>query len=245
MTIFMATSSDTQNRSTYKAAPLTQKPRRGALVGMALLVLLTVLLGAWQAARAIYKQHLADHYAASIAEPALLWANSTPPPLYRRVQLEGQWLPQYTLYLDHRDFDGAVGYEVITPFRLMDGGIVLINRGWKLQHTRELPPATAPMVEPMPWPRFFELAQTPPQGRVFQNITASRFADWSGVAQPHWFARQRSGGDSLVLDATQPDFNPARHVGYMFTWWGMSIAGVFLWRKFRQQYLLEARKYDA
>ncbi|GAB7127870.1 SURF1 family protein [Silvimonas sp. JCM 19000] len=216
---------------------------------MGLLVLLTVCLGAWQAARALYKQSLADQYAARIAEPALLWGTGTPPPLYRRLQLVGQWLPQYTLYLDHRDFDGANGYEVITPFRLVDGSLVLVNRGWKMQAAHELPPTAAPMVEAMPWPRFFELAQTPPQGRVFQNITASRFADWSGLAQPQWFARQRSGGDSLILDATEPDFNPMRHVGYMLTWWGMSIAGIFLWRKFRQQQeqqlRQEARKYGA
>ncbi|GGP23831.1 SURF1 family protein [Silvimonas iriomotensis] len=212
------------------------RQRRGALVGLAALVLLTVALGIWQAARAVYKQRLADHYAASIALPPLTWASHDMPPLFRRLSLQGYWLSAQTLYLDHRDYNGEVGVEVVTPFRLSDGSIVLINRGWRAAGAVESAaiPAT-PQVEVLAWPRFFELAHTPPQGRLFQNITAARFAEWSHLPQPMWYGRLRSeANDGLQHDSAVPDFNPARHIGYMLTWWGMSIAGLFLWRHFRR-----------
>ncbi|MDR3429615.1 MULTISPECIES: SURF1 family protein [Silvimonas] len=232
----MASPPDIGNGSTNVIKLPVAHQRRGALLGLAGLVLLTVALGCWQAARAVYKQRLADHYAASIAAPALPWGSNDEPPLFRRLTLKGHWLAGQTLYLDHRDYQGEIGVEVITPFQLDDGGIALINRGWKAHNTVESAPALiAPQVEVLAWPRFFELAKTPPQGNLFQNITAARFAEWSHLPKPLWYGRLRSPAqDGLAHDSATPDFNPARHIGYMLTWWGMSIAGIFLWRHFRR-----------
>ena len=61
---------------------------------------------------------------------------------FRRVQLHGRFDHDREFYLAARSQNGNVGYWVVTPFLLADGGgAVLVNRGWvpnekKLPETR-------------------------------------------------------------------------------------------------------------
>ena len=101
-----------------------------------LLCLLTfpvlMALGFWQLDRAEQKR----------AREAALDAVRTQPPAtlpgtdlaaieeQRRLLLQGHYLTGRNWLLDNRQRDGQVGYEVITPFELSDGRILLVNRGW-------------------------------------------------------------------------------------------------------------------
>lgn len=49
---------------------------------------------------------------------------------YRRVKLTGEFLPDHKFKLLSRIYQGAVGYHVIEPFKLIDGRYVLVNRGF-------------------------------------------------------------------------------------------------------------------
>jgi surfeit locus 1 family protein len=49
---------------------------------------------------------------------------------YRRVRLEGIFLHDKEMFLGARSLNGNAGYQVLTPFVLNGGGIVLVNRGW-------------------------------------------------------------------------------------------------------------------
>lgn len=49
---------------------------------------------------------------------------------YKRYKLQGEFLNAHQLLLDNVVRKGKAGYEVITPFRLADGSVVLVNRGW-------------------------------------------------------------------------------------------------------------------
>src|SRR5258706_4402230 len=91
-----------------------------ALAGVAL----TARLGMWQIHRADEK----------IALQQALDERSTLPPLaarelartteaaaaqhYRRIRLQGHWLPRFTVYLDNRQMNGRPGFYAVTPLQI-------------------------------------------------------------------------------------------------------------------------------
>lgn len=101
-----------------------------------IIVLLT--LGTWQVQRLQWKDQLiADIEAKKHEEPRLFDSKGfkESQDLYRTVVLKGYFLPEYSLYLsgkyisEKRD-KNELGKHVITPFRLENGEIILVNRGW-------------------------------------------------------------------------------------------------------------------
>jgi surfeit locus 1 family protein len=147
--------------------------RRGWIWVAALLsVGLTVSLGCWQLRRAEQKrmawaelqsrQHLpawgnAD-WPCRLATPASSGQGQVPTPApelpqQRPAQLTGHWLASRTVYLDNRPMDGASGFIVVTPLRLVNsgaacaGGIVLVQRGWVPRNAQDrlhVPPVPTP-----------------------------------------------------------------------------------------------------
>tara|TARA_Y100000588_G_C14049554_1_gene836535 strand:+ start:139 stop:753 length:615 start_codon:yes stop_codon:yes gene_type:complete len=60
--------------------------------------------------------------------------------LFKPVWVEGEFLHDKEMYLAARSYRSNPGYHVITPFKLLNGSMVLINRGWiplKLRDPKE------------------------------------------------------------------------------------------------------------
>jgi surfeit locus 1 family protein len=96
-------------------------------------VIVMIGLCVWQVQRLHWKEGLiAERESRVAAEPAALPPVGTDPTEmeYRRVRLEGTFLHDKELYLGARSMNGNVGYHVLTPFALSDGGTVLVDRGW-------------------------------------------------------------------------------------------------------------------
>jgi surfeit locus 1 family protein len=55
-----------------------------------------------------------------------------PEMLYRKVIAKGEFLHQHEIHIygGSRKFKGEVGYYILTPLRLLDGKLVIVNRGW-------------------------------------------------------------------------------------------------------------------
>lgn len=104
-------------------------------------VLLFVRLSFWQvnrlherqAANAVTRAHLA---AAPLTYDELVVLARTDPGFataqeWRAVRLTGRWDDRATVLVRNRTLAGANGYEVVTPFRVGDGGPgLLVDRGW-------------------------------------------------------------------------------------------------------------------
>jgi surfeit locus 1 family protein len=110
--------------------------------GFALLVFVVVLVmlraGFWQLDRAEQKLSMQQAFETASQSDSVNLNNGLPEPeviRYRGVLATGEYLPGKQFLLDNRigvDERGVkrVGYEVLTPFILTNGGMVLINRGW-------------------------------------------------------------------------------------------------------------------
>ena len=99
-----------------------------------------VLVGlcVWQVQRLYWKQELISERETRVAaEPIALPAPSGQSGgadlagiEFRRVRLEGAFAHDKEMFLGARSLNGNAGYQVLTPFVLNGGGIVLVNRGW-------------------------------------------------------------------------------------------------------------------
>jgi surfeit locus 1 family protein len=49
---------------------------------------------------------------------------------FARVLLQGEFLHDDEIHLAARYYNSQLGYHILTPFQLVDGRIVLLNRGW-------------------------------------------------------------------------------------------------------------------
>ena len=92
-------------------------------------------LGFWQLSRAEQKTTLQQAIENQSQLPPLTLAQLQSDPsawaqTHRRVQLQGEWLNDQTVFLDNRAHHGRVGFWVMTPLRVQAGQVVWVQRGW-------------------------------------------------------------------------------------------------------------------
>ena len=212
---------------------------------------LTARLGLWQLDRAAQKIALHDAQQQQRALPPLpaaalaRSAADLPAQLHRRVQVQGRWLPAYTVYLDNRQMNGRPGFYVLTPLQLPDGSAVLVQRGWvprdAAQRTRiELPPPAAGEVALLgriaPSPaRLYEFDGAA-SGPIRQNLDVGAYARETGLPlRPLSLVQEDEGAapvpDGLLRQWPAPAADVAKHHGYAFQWFALCalILGLYVW----------------
>lgn len=214
---------------------------------------LTLSLGNWQSGRADTKRELQARYEAAVREAPihlgsdLLDHDSV---LNRKLEVEGVFDDAHTILIDNRVLNGVAGYHVLTPLRIQGGEVyILVNRGWVATgRTRDRVPAppTPPGVVRLegmavdPQTRYFELSDTPPQGRVWQNLDFDRYVKATRLPlQPVLLLQTSEQADGLQRSWPRPDTGVESHVSYAFQWYSLAATLVVLWliiniRRFRE-----------
>jgi surfeit locus 1 family protein len=205
-------------------------------------VALTVRLGFWQRDRAHQKEALEAHITQFENAPAVP-VGATPIALndieFHRVRAIGQFMTEQVVYLDNRPYNDQAGFYVVMPFKLRDGGYVLVNRGWL---PRNADARTA--IEAYGTPKgeieiegiaradaskAFELGEggSAPHQKIRQNLDVHAYAAETGLPlQPFVIQQLSDDGDKLVRDWPAPTTGVERNYGYMFQWWGMAVAAI-------------------
>jgi len=207
-----------------------------------IVVAVTVRLGFWQRDRAHQKEALQAHitqFENAPAEPI----GSAPLALkdieFHRVRVRGSFVADKVVYLDNRPYNDQPGFYVVMPFKLADGGYVLVNRGWLPRNINDRT-VIAPYVTPpgqieiegiarADATRAFELGQggSAPHQSIRQNLDLGAYAAETGLPlQPFVIQQLSDDGDKLVRDWPAPDTDVERNYGYMLQWWGMAIAAL-------------------
>ena len=87
-------------------------------------------LGFWQIERAgEKKQMIAALNAFSQAAPTAWSSGNAYPVQYQPIHVQGHFMPEILL-LDNQHYQHQFGYDVISPLMLVDGHVVLVDRGW-------------------------------------------------------------------------------------------------------------------
>lgn len=232
--------------------------RRGPawlLLAAALLCAVFVALGTWQVQRMGWKQGLiarteARVHAAPAAPPnASAWPALRAAPQdfeYRRLRLEGEFLHADEVLVQASTAFGA-GFWVLTPLRLADGSIVLVNRGFVPPERRD--PARRATPAPAGAVAVTGLLRTSEPGGGFlreNDPAANRWhsRDVAAIATARGLPADRVAPYFVDAEATPPGHWPAggltvlrfsdNHLVYALTWYALALmvaaGGWFAWR---------------
>jgi surfeit locus 1 family protein len=164
--------------------------------------------------------------------------------LYRRVQLEGTWLAEHTVYLDNRQMDGRPGFYMVTPLRLAPGDNVLVQRGWLPRDPRDrtrlasvpTPTGTVQLhghIAPG-LARLYEFAPAA-SGAIRQNLDVQAYALQIGENLRPLVVVQEPD-PAAPADGLRRQWQPAvldvsKHHGYALQWFSLSalIMGLYVW----------------
>lgn len=244
----------------------TSKARWRSLIvpGLAALIALAILigLGAWQLQRKAWKEDLiAQIEARAYGEPGAIvpeadWSTwRADQDEFRKVRVTGTFLhasetPVYGLASTEQRGQPVQGYFLLTPLRLDNGAIVMINRGFVPTPLKD--PASRPQSQPQGEVTVIGLVRAPEPRNMFtpaddpgRNVWFAR--DPSAIAKAHGLTRvapflidadatpnpsgwPRGGQTILKL--------PNNHLQYAVTWFGiaLTLVGVFAafaWRRLK------------
>jgi cytochrome oxidase assembly protein ShyY1 len=139
-----------------------------------------------------------------------------------------------------------VGYHVVTPLKLPDGRVVLVDRGWIPQHESraELPQAPPPAGEVTVRGRlalapaaYLELKPDAAPGPVRQNLDPAKFAAATGLPVLPAIIEATVApvpDDGLVRAWPPPDFGIETHRIYMVQWYSFALTAALLWLWFHR-----------
>lgn len=206
-----------------------------SLLAIVLIVPLLTSLGFWQLDRAEEKVQLLASFDARRQLPPQDVLSLAEYENYRPAVAVGEFDSERYWLLDNRIYGGKFGYEVVAPFTLLDGSVLLVNRGWLVGDSsrQKLPVVDIPRgqvtirgefyrshekpfslgeIPSSKWPRrvqWLELDNVAPEFDAMMPTTLRLFQD--SVAALHI--------DRLVINVS-----PAKHRGYAFQWFAMAIA---------------------
>jgi surfeit locus 1 family protein len=236
--------------------------RAFAWVTLAMLVgvVLTARLGFWQLSRAAEKEQRHAAIMAQMAEPVLDTAAVLGQPsyfksLHQRVVLQGEWLPEHTLYLDNRAMNGRAGFWVLTPLQLNASTRVLVQRGWVPRHQLDrtlLPAIQTPggwvqvngRIAPPP-SRLMALSQEPQAtstasgvSKIRQNLDLDTYASDTGGALAAVVLQTDAASDGLLREWPEITAGVEKNLAYAFQWFALAALQLmlYIWFQFIQPY---------
>jgi surfeit locus 1 family protein len=193
------------------------RPRWWAIAAAALACAAGIALGNWQARRADEKRALAARL--------------------ERVAVVGEFVPQFTVYLDNKVRRGKPGYEVVTPLRLRGSSThVLVNRGWiEAGKTRDVVPEVPTprgevRIEGIALEHLPRSLQFMERGlRVRQNLSVPAYADETGLRlQPRVIEQHSSAPDGLARDWPPHEAGAEKNEAYAFQWYALAALAAIL-----------------
>ena len=210
-------------------------------------------MGLWQLRRAAAKEALAqailEKSTAVAGANADLFATKNIANLFhRRMQLQGQWLPALTVYLENRQMQGVPGFVVVTPLQLQgDGPLLLVQRGWvqrDFQDRTRVPVVPTPeglalvsgRLEALPGrlyePAMVTAAASVPSGPIRQNLDVAETVRRAGAPVLEASLLQLGdAADGLRREWLAPNLGVDKHYAYAAQWFAMSalLVGLYAW----------------
>lgn len=202
-----------------------------------------ISLGQWQTHRAAEKMAIEARQQSRKTEAPERLGDAIRPSEemeFRRVKVRGAFVPEWTVYLDNRPYNGFAGFYVMTPMKIAESDIhVLVARGWVKRDVADrakLPPLRTPagiveiegIARRVPG-KVLQLGEAGPlkQRAIVQNVDALEFEKASGLRmQPFVLEQVSDTQDGLVRDWPRPSTGVEKHQGYAFQWYALAATAL-------------------
>lgn len=229
-------------------------------LAMVIGVVLTVRLGFWQLSRAAQKEERQAAIVSQMEDGVLNTTELLAAPenfglMHQRVSLEGQWLPQHTVYLDNRPMNGRAGFWVITPLQLNANIRVLVQRGWVPRHQLDrtlLPEIQTPTgvvqvhgrIAPPPSPLLtlnagptFDNTDSK-VNHIRQNLDLDAIAVQVGGSFAATVLQTDATSEGLLRDWPVITAGVEKNLAYAFQWFALAALQLmlYIWFQFIQPY---------
>lgn len=236
--------------------------RWAGYIGLALVFAIAcAFLSNWQFTRNEERAHqlqlVEQNYDAAPAALGDVLAPGLPLPAdaeWRPVELRGEYLPAEQVLVRNRAHGGTSAFEVLVPFRLDDGRILVVNRGW-------VPPGEQPEPDAVPAPPAGEVTvvahlkpgeplpssgRSAPEGQVPTIHLPLIIPDDPAVEHGAYgiLISEQPAPDTRPNPLPEPSEDPGPHLSYAIQWILFAIMGfVFIWYVIRSE--RRARREEA
>lgn len=230
----------------------------GLAVFVVVMAVTCFMLGGWQYDR--WEQRKADNAVvktnlkADPAPVAEVVADGWDPDLeYRTVTATGTFdsAHEVTVRFAHRD--SRPGVQVVTPLRLDDGTVVLVDRGWiegprNGEAPEDVPAAPTGPVTVTGWLQpastADKAATTPRDGQV-RAVNGARWTDFLGTEPLPGFVAMTSPEQEGLEGPAEPDLGTGPHLFYSIQWYFFAGLAAFGYFWFVRAELIERRRPKA
>lgn len=183
------------------------------------------------------------------AEPVVLdqisgaFVEELPDAQWKPLKLSGSYLPEHQLLVRNRPYNGLNGYEVLVPFQIENGPVVVINRGWmeagfgdasKTAREVPAPPAGEVTVIARLHNGEADTGRGAPEGQI-SSIALGRVADLTGldVATGGYglLAEEDPAAASAPIIKDKPDLDTGPNLSYAVQWYVFALMSylVYFW----------------
>lgn len=197
-------------------------------------------LGTWQLYRLQWKQALINEISSGLKSTPIKYSKLINKN-YQRVILEGTYNFVNQIYLYSLNEKGQPGFDVVTPFKTIEGEDVLVNRGWITNELKNKPEINL-------------IKKNKIQGLLKKNTKKNIFKPENDIKNNIWFSINLTDVNKLTgkkftdfiiyLEDTKIDTPlpkkisidvPNNHLKYAITWYSISLSILFYFLYFRKQ----------
>ncbi|WP_165906096.1 SURF1 family protein [Agromyces badenianii] len=212
----------------------------GYLVLTIIFAIVSSALGTWQLNRRAEALAEVARIDANYDAEAVPVAEALPDPAsfdidqrWQVVSLSGEYLVDEEVVVRNRPFEGSSGFQVVTPFRLDDGTVFMIDRGWIAQNSAgrpsdvPAPPAGHVEVEARLKAGEGRIEGRTSTGVEFATIDLEELSE--RVGEPSYTAAYgvlvQSGADAdePPLAAARPERDEGPHLSYALQWFVFAL----------------------
>ena len=210
------------------------------------LCLVFIRLGDWQWDRGVRRQAEWDAFARGADAPMTLGAQRLASlERFKRISVPGTWDVERQFLIDNRSHGGLPGYEVLTPLRLSDGRVLLVDRGWVaftgsrahlpvISLSRTAPVSVTGRLDNVPVGGLALGHAAPTTDSTWPKVTGFPTLAELGAAlgekvEPWMLLLDPASPDGYVRDWQPPGLSPLRHWSYAIQWWGFAVTLVIIW----------------
>ena len=223
------------------------KPMLWPTIFSILIFAMLISFGTWQVKRLFWKEALIENYLTqSQSNPIIDPAQLEKPSIneFKSISISGYFLHKNEIYITGKTYEGNAGFHVVTPFKMENNKIILVNRGWvsesyknpnkrKFSLTKGLVKLKGIIRHPQKKGYFvpendgqngFWFTIKPNQIFQFINITSYP------IIEKYYIDALRIG-EKLTLPIGvdgKPKFRN-QHLSYAITWYGLALSLLFVY----------------